>query len=74
MNVTFANDQMRARSGHVAHILTVLKHITLNRIRLDPIKRNGASRRAGSSPLLQHLSLSVARLGLSFTRLPWPPQ
>lgn len=41
MDVTFADDQMRARSGHAAHNLAVLKHITLNLIRLDPIKRKG---------------------------------
>ena len=32
---------MRARTGHAAHNLAVLKHITLNLIRLDPIKRKG---------------------------------
>ena len=41
MDVAFADDQMRARSGHAAHNLAVLKHITLNLIRLDPIKRKG---------------------------------
>lgn len=39
MDVAFADDQMRARSGHAAHNLAVLKHITLNLIRLDPIQR-----------------------------------
>jgi len=41
MDVTFADDQMRTRTGHSAHNLAVLKHITLNLIRLDPIKRKG---------------------------------
>lgn len=41
MDVVFADDQMRARTGHAAHNLAVLKHITLNLIRLDPIKRKG---------------------------------
>lgn len=41
MDMAFADDQMRARSGHAAHNLAVLKHITLNLIRLDPIKRKG---------------------------------
>ncbi len=36
MDVAFADDQMRARTGHAAHNLTVLKHITLNLISLDP--------------------------------------
>ena len=35
----FGDDQMRARTGHAAHNLAVLKHITLNLIRLDPIPR-----------------------------------
>lgn len=35
----FADDQMRARSGHAAHNLALLKHITMNLIRLDPIPR-----------------------------------
>lgn len=41
MDVAFADDQMRACTGHAAHNLAVLKHITLNLIRLDPIKRKG---------------------------------
>ena len=41
MDVIFADDQMRARTGHAAHNLAVLKHITLNLIRLDPVKRKG---------------------------------
>jgi len=44
MDVAFADDQMRARSGHAAHNLAILKHITLNLIRLDPIKRKGGIR------------------------------
>jgi predicted transposase YbfD/YdcC len=41
LDVVFADDQMRARSGHAAHNLAVLRHITLNLIRLDPLKRKG---------------------------------
>jgi predicted transposase YbfD/YdcC len=41
MDVTFADDQMRARTKHSAHNLAILKHITLNLIRLDPIRRKG---------------------------------
>jgi hypothetical protein len=39
--VIFADDQMRARTGHAAHNLAVSRHITLNLISLDPIKRKG---------------------------------
>lgn len=41
MDVVFSDDQMRARTGHAAHNLAVLKHITLNLIRFDPFKRKG---------------------------------
>ncbi len=41
MDVIFNDDQMRARSKYSAHNLAVLKHITLNLIRLDPVKRKG---------------------------------
>jgi len=41
MDVIFNDDQMRARTRHAAHNLAVLKHITLNLIRLDPVKRKG---------------------------------
>jgi predicted transposase YbfD/YdcC len=41
MDVVFADDQMRTRSGLAAHNLAVLKHITLNLIRLDPVQRKG---------------------------------
>ena len=41
MDVSFNDDQMRARTKASAHNLAVLKHITLNLIRLDPIKRKG---------------------------------
>ena len=41
MDVAFADDQMRARTGHAAHNLAVLKHITLNLIRLAPVQRKG---------------------------------
>ena len=41
MDVAFVDDQMRARTGHSAHNLAVLKYITLNLIRLDPNPRKG---------------------------------
>jgi predicted transposase YbfD/YdcC len=41
MDVSFNDDRMRARTKAAAHNLTVLKHITLNLIRLDPVKRKG---------------------------------
>ena len=41
MDVAFVDDQMRARTGHSAHHLAVLKYITLNLIRLDPNPRKG---------------------------------
>ncbi len=51
MDVAFADDQMRARTGHAAHNLAVLEHMTLNLIRLDPLKRkDGIKRRAASKP------------------------
>jgi len=44
MDVALGDDQMRARNGHAAHNHAILKHITLNLIRLDPIKRKGGIR------------------------------
>jgi predicted transposase YbfD/YdcC len=41
MDVALGDDQMRARTGHAAHNLAMLKHITLNLIRMDPVKRKG---------------------------------
>ena len=41
MDVTFNDDRMRARTKFAAHNLAVLKHITLNLIRLDPTPRKG---------------------------------
>ena len=42
MDVSFNDHQMRARTKAAAHNLAVLKHITLNLIRLDPVKRKGS--------------------------------
>ena len=44
MDVSFNDDQMRARTKAAAHNLAVLKHITLNLIRLDPVKRIGSTK------------------------------
>ncbi len=41
MGVSFNDDPLRAWTKAAAHNLAVLKHITLNPIRLDPIKRKG---------------------------------
>jgi predicted transposase YbfD/YdcC len=41
MDVIFCDDQMRSRTDHAAHNLAILKHLTLNLIRLYPIKRKG---------------------------------
>jgi hypothetical protein len=41
VDVAFADDQTRARTGHAAHNLAILKHITLNLIRLAPVQRKG---------------------------------
>jgi hypothetical protein len=41
MDVAFADDQMRARTAHAAHNLTLLKQLTLNLIRLAPSPRKG---------------------------------
>ena len=42
MDVSFNDDQMRARTKAAAHNLAVLKRITLNLIRIDPVKRKGS--------------------------------
>lgn len=41
MDVVFADDQMRARTNHAAHNLSVVRHFALNLIRYAPIKRKG---------------------------------
>lgn len=41
MDVVFADDQMRARTRHAAHNLALLKQLTMNLIRLDPVPRKG---------------------------------
>jgi predicted transposase YbfD/YdcC len=38
MDVPFGDDQIRARTGFAAHNPALLKHITLDLIRLDPVK------------------------------------
>jgi predicted transposase YbfD/YdcC len=42
LDVTFADDQMRARTAHAGHNLAILKRLTLNLIRLDPLPRKGS--------------------------------
>ena len=41
MDVAFGDDQMRARTGNAAHNFAVMRHLALNLIRLDPVKRKG---------------------------------
>jgi len=41
MAVIIQDDQMQARVGRAAHNLVTFRHITLSRIRLDPVKRKG---------------------------------
>jgi predicted transposase YbfD/YdcC len=41
MDVAFGDDRMRARTRYAAHNMAVLKHITMNLIRLDPVPRKG---------------------------------
>jgi hypothetical protein len=41
MDVVFADDQVRARTDHVAQNLSILRHFALNRIRYAPVKRKG---------------------------------
>jgi hypothetical protein len=41
MEVSLNDDQMRARTKAAAQYLAVVRHITLNLIRLDPIQRKG---------------------------------
>ena len=41
MDIAFNDDQMRARTRHAAHNPASLKQLTLNLIRMDPVKRKG---------------------------------
>lgn len=42
LDVTFADDQMRARTAYAGHNMAILKRLTLNLIRLDPKPRRGS--------------------------------
>jgi len=42
LDVTFSDDQMRARTAYAGHNLAILKRLTLNLIRLDPKPRKGS--------------------------------
>ena len=42
MDVVFNDDQMRARTDHAAHNLSVVRHFALNLIRHNPDKRKGS--------------------------------
>ena len=41
LDVTFGDDQMRARTAYAGHNLAILKRLTLKLIRLDPKPRRG---------------------------------
>lgn len=41
MDVAFGDSQMRARTGHAAHNLAVVRYFVLNMIRLSPVQRKG---------------------------------
>lgn len=41
LDVTFGDDQMRARTDNAAHNFVVMRHFVLNLIRLAPVKRKG---------------------------------
>ncbi|MBI4739956.1 MAG: transposase [Betaproteobacteria bacterium] len=41
LDVTFGDDQMRARTDNAAHNFAVMRHFALNLIRLAPVKRKG---------------------------------
>jgi predicted transposase YbfD/YdcC len=41
MDAVFADDQRRARTHYAAHNLAVLKQLTLDLIRLNPVPRKG---------------------------------
>lgn len=41
LDVTFGDDQMRARTDNAAHNFAVMRHLVLNLIRLAPLKRKG---------------------------------
>ena len=45
MDVAFADDRMRARTGHAAHNLALLKHITSISFASTPSSKRAASRR-----------------------------
>jgi hypothetical protein len=42
MDVSFGDDAMRTRLGNSAHNFVVLRHIALNRLRLDPARRKAS--------------------------------
>jgi predicted transposase YbfD/YdcC len=71
MDVSFNDDQMRARTKAAAHNLAVLRHITLNLIRLDPIKRKGGIKaRRLIAATSDSYSRRAARAQMMFMRLP----
>lgn len=67
LGVTFADHQMRARTADAGHKMAILKRLTLNLIRLDPVKRKGASR--PSEPLWP-AQINIALIYLAWNEKP----
>lgn len=65
----FSDDQMCPRTGHAAHYLAVLKHITLSPIRLYPIKLEVSIKAQVHRRSLGPLPRSTTWLGMAFMRL-----
>ena len=42
MDVAFNDDRMRARTGHAAHNLALIKQLAINLLRTDPTRRKGS--------------------------------
>ena len=63
MDVAFNDDQMRARTAHAAHNLSVLRHFALNLIRYAPVKHKGGLKvqrlRAASNVQYRELLLGL---------------
>ena len=70
MDVVFQDDQMRVRIDFAAHNLALLKHITLNLICLDPVKRRGGLKARRLIASTSDDYRATPRTRLTFMRLP----
>ena len=69
--VSLNDDQIRARTQAAAHNLAALKHITLNLIRLDSVKRKGGIKARRLIAAISDLIPPPApRAPMTFMRLP----